>query len=176
MTAGDIVERNAGSGAHSAQDPFLASHRANAVCRRELDRMHAELTRQLTELAPASISEPVEVRASPDRWIVQLGPVALTIAWLLGARDTIADGELLAIVWQGIPGRRRSQHPERLGVAHPPSASGLWEQVLTPVAANETTWGWVARGTDAAILSSAEVAARCVARLHAAYARVVTES
>ena len=44
--------------------------------------------------------EPV-VRRSPARCLVQLGPVALTVAWLQRAQGTVADGELLVVVWRG---------------------------------------------------------------------------
>jgi len=175
MTASNLAERLTSSASHLSQDAFLSSHRANAACRRELDRLHAEVGRQLEELTAAGNAERVEVRASPDRWIVQLGPVALTIAWLLGARDAIAEGELLAIVWRGIPGQKRSQLPERLGVTPPPSASALWEQVLVPVAPDEATWGWLERGAGTDVRSSADIAAQCVARLQTAYESVESE-
>ena len=174
MTASTLAERLAGSDTRSNHGPFLDSHRATAACRRERDRLHGELARQLSELLAAGTGEAFDVRVSPDRWIVQLGPVSLTVVWLKGARDSIAEGELLVIVWHGVAGRRPSRLPERPGAPQLPSATALWEEVLVPVAADEATWGWQPRsaGAGAGAWPSPELAARCVERLHAAYARI----
>ena len=152
--------------------PFLDSQRATAACRRELDRLNDQLALRLTELHAAGAIEAFGVRASPDRWIAQLGPVALTVAWLKGARDSVAEGELLVIVWRGVAGRRPSRLPERPGAAQMPSATALWEEVLVPVADDEATWGWQPQSAGADLWSSPQLAARCVERLHAAYAHL----
>lgn len=150
---------------------FLASPRAVAACARELARLADEIRRGTTALAGAVSVENATVRRSPDRCIVQLGPVALTIGWLRGPNDAVDAGELLVIVWRGAVAPRERHQPER-PVAGPAKvgAMPLWEQVLTAAGDSEATWGWEPRdGEFLDRLSSAELAARCLGRLHAAY-------
>jgi hypothetical protein len=46
----------------------------------------------------------------------------------------------------------------------------LWEEVLTPAGDSEEAWGWQPQGDDwIRPCSSAQLAARCVGRLRAAY-------
>jgi hypothetical protein len=150
--------------------PFLTSHRAIAACTREFGRLSDGIRHGLTLLAGGGLDEKAAVRRSPDRCIVQLGPVALTIAWLQGAHDSVATGELLVIVWRGAVAPATRFQPER--PAHGPApvgATAIWEQIFTAVADNETTWTWQPHGADAGWCSSTELAARCVERLGAAY-------
>ena len=151
--------------------PFLASHSALAVCTRELARLGDEVVRGVAALAAAAPTEKATVRRSPDRCIVQLGPVALTIAWLRGSYDAVAAGELLVIVWRGAVAPRQRHQPERPATGPAPlGATPLWEQVLTPVGESEETWAWQPQDDDRiGQCSSAELSARCVARLRAAY-------
>jgi len=172
MTASTLAERLGEPDNRS----FLTSPRAASACRRELDRLNDELSRRLTELQTAESLEAFNVRASLDRWIVQWGPVSLSVVWLQTARDTVSDGELLVIAWRGVAGRRLSQTPERPDVRSP-SAIALWEEVLAPIATDEASWAWLPRGAgaDAALWSSAELATHCVHRLHAEYGRALAE-
>jgi hypothetical protein len=150
--------------------PFLASHRALGVCTRELARLADEVVRGVAALSGAGPAEVATVRRSPDRCIVQLGPVALTIAWLRGNHDAVAAGELLVIVWRGAVAPRTRLQPERPAMGPPPlGATPLWEQVLIAVGDSEETWGWQAHDEPIGRCSSAELAARCVGRLRAAY-------
>jgi hypothetical protein len=152
--------------------PFLASHRALAACSRELARLADEVVRGVAALSAAASADKPTVRRSPDRCIVQLGPVALTIAWLRGAHDAVDAGELLVIVWHGAVAPRTRHQPER-PAATPATvgATPLWEQVLTAVGDSEETWAWQPQGDEPMIgrCSSAELATRCVGRLRAAY-------
>ena len=151
--------------------PFLASHRALAVCTRELARLGDEVVRGVAALAAAAPTEKATVRRSPDRCIVQLGPVALTIAWLRGNHDAVAAGELLVIVWRGAVAPRQRHQPERPATGPAPlGATPLWEQVLAAVGDSEQTWAWQPQNDDQiGRCSSTELAAYCVARLRAAY-------
>jgi hypothetical protein len=151
--------------------PFLATHRALAVCTRELERLCTEVVQRARALPGASGGSSLEVRLSPGRCIVQFGPVALTVAWLRSTLDTVADGELLAIVWRGTVAPREVPLPERSSVSRAPrAATVLWEEVLTAVATHEESWRWQSGGTDTESRSSAELAAMFVARLGAAHA------
>ncbi len=152
--------------------PFLASHRALAASARELARLGDEIVRGVAALSAATPAEKTTVRRSPDRCIVQLGPVALTIAWLRGTHDAVDAGELLIIVWRGAVAPRTRHEPER--PVKGPGAVGatpLWEQVLAAVGETEETWAWQPQGDEPMVgrCSSTELAARCVGRLHAAY-------
>lgn len=149
------------------RQPFLATHRALAACNRELGRLMDEVIDRVGALAPAALAEKPVVRQLPERCIVQFGPVALTLAWLRGGMGSVAEGELLVIVWRGIVARPNGFKPERLGsAAGAHAATSLWEQVLRPAADTEADWSW--RGTDGAGCSSVELAARCVGQLHSA--------
>jgi hypothetical protein len=173
MTASTLAER-LGDSDHRT---FLTSPRAASACRRELDRLNDELTRRLAEVQAAGALEPFNVRAALDRWIVQWGPVSLSVVWLQTARDTVSDGELLVIAWRGVAGRRLSQTPERPDIGRSPSATAVWEEVLAPIAPDEASWAWMPRGAGAGatLWSSAELAAYCVQRLHAEYERAAEE-
>jgi hypothetical protein len=151
--------------------PFLASQRALAACTREFARLGDEVVRGVAALPGSPAEERNSVRRSPDRFIVQLGPVALTIAWLRGNHDAVAAGELLVIVWCGAVAPRQRHQPERPATGPAPlGATPLWEQVLAAVGDSEETWAWQPHDDDViGRCSSAELAARCVGRLRAAY-------
>jgi hypothetical protein len=101
---------------------------------------------------------------------VQLGPVALTLAWLRSSHDSVAAGELLVIVWRGVVAPRMRHEPERPATRPAPlPATPLWEQVLTVIADSEETWAWQPHDTKIKPCSSTELAARCVERLRVAY-------
>jgi hypothetical protein len=160
--------------AHDAPADYTSSFRANAACARELARLYDEITESLADArvpADAKVGEEPVVRRSPARCLVQLGPVALTVAWLQRAQGTVADGELLVVVWRGEVGVRTPQGFER---AHQQSgassATALWETVLVVSAQSETQWGWAPVGRDDDAVSSAALAHRCVERLRAAHA------
>ena len=166
--------------AHDVQSEYTSSYRANAACVRELSRLYEEIAASITEAQgiPADakgIDEPV-VRRSPARCLVQLGPVALTVAWLQRAQGTVADGELLAVVWRGEVAVRTPQGFER---AHQhsgaSSATALWESVLVVSARSETEWSWAPAGARGDGVSSSALAQRCVERLRAAYAECTSE-
>jgi hypothetical protein len=158
---------------------YISSYRANAACTRELARLHEEVAACLTDArvpADAMASDEPVIRRSPARCLVQLGPVALTVAWLQRAQGTVADGELLVVVWRGEVAVRTPQGFER---AHQrsgaSSATALWESVLVVSAKSETEWGWTPAGGKGDALSSAELAHRCVERLRAAHTECTRE-
>ena len=152
------------------RQPFLATHRALAACTRELARLSDDVLLSVAALPGAMSEEKAVVRRSPDRCIVQLGPVALTLAWLRSTHDSVAAGELLVIVWRGAVAPRRQHQPER-PATRPVTleATPLWEQVLTAVADSEDTWGWQPHDPQIGRCTSTELAVRCVERLRVAY-------
>ena len=152
------------------RQPFLGSHKALAACAREFVRLSKEVVDGVAALPGATPEEKAVIRQSPDRCIVQLGPVALTLAWLRSTHDSVAMGELLVIVWRGSVAPRNRHEPERRAAGPAPlGATQLWEQVLTPVGDSEANWGWQPRGAEGERCSSTELAVRCLDQLRVAY-------
>jgi hypothetical protein len=155
---------------HSHRPAYAASYRANSACARELTRLHDAVADGLAAWCGGTDEKPV-VRRSPARCLVQVGPVALTLAWLQSGHGTVADGELLVVVWRGsvAVASRSPRGFERAGDrAGASCATSLWEQVYMVDASSEEAWGWAPVGGDA--LSSVALADQCVERLRAAYA------
>jgi hypothetical protein len=109
------------------------------------------------------------VRRAPERYSVQLGSVALTIAWLRSPLDRVSEGELLVILWRGTIAPGRAPQPERILAAPVTTATILREDVVTVAAESETSWRWYPPESDRAGLTSDELAERIVERLRAAH-------
>jgi hypothetical protein len=151
--------------------PFLASYRALSVCTRELGRLTGMITADVTRLSSVLADEKPQVRQTPARCIIQLGPVALTLAWLRSTLDSAASGELLVIVWRGAVAPQQTHCPERTTADRSANAvTALWEEAFIAVATSEATWTWQRGTADAVRYSSQELAARCVERLRLAHA------
>lgn len=176
MFEGRQTHRPAGSAERLNHRPFLDSHGALAVRRREFERLTDAIMRGAAALSPAD-AEPADrpvMRRSPDRCIVQLGPVALTVAWLRGTLDTVAGGELLVIVWRGVIAAARPYGRDRTTAQSTPvrSATAVWEEVLAAAGTDEASWLWRRIGADVGAdiceFSSAGLTERCVDRLRQA--------
>ena len=115
MTAGSHLPHAAGYGDAQDRRPFIESHRALAVRTREFERLIDGVVRGASTVrGPAAPGEDVAVvRRAPDRCVVQLGPVALTIAWLRSTIDSVAEGQLLVIVWRGVIAPTGPYAPDR---------------------------------------------------------------
>jgi hypothetical protein len=163
--------------------PYLTSHRATAACARELSRLHDAIADDLaawrssfadsadTGSANSRVPDVPVIRRSPARCLVQLGPVALTVAWLQRALGTAADGELLVVVWHGAVAAHTPSGFERVrDRVGPRSATALWEMVLTAAGDRDTGLGWAPPADNAGDpMSSSLLARQCVERLGAAY-------
>jgi hypothetical protein len=155
-----------------SRERFLTSHRAIAACAREFNRLVEEVVERANALrAELMIEEEAELRLTPDRCIVQLGPVALTLGWLRGNLDSLADGRLLVIAWEGTIARRRfSQLPERANAPRAAqTATALWEETFVAAAENEASWEWQQEGDRSRQFASPQLAARAVDQLRAAW-------
>jgi len=154
----------------SSQGSFLSTHRAATVWAREFGSLVAEsLDRVHAEHAPKSPTAPV-IRRSPDRCIVQLGPVALTVARLKSSADAVGEGQLLIIVWRGAVAPAPARLPEHVAFgASKQAAVALWEESYIPVATSPDDWSWAptAKGQSQ---STSALAKGCFERLSAAYA------
>ena len=132
----------------------LRSAKAHSAAARELTALIGEIEEQVAALRTARPGLTLTVRRLPDRCLVQAGPVGLSVSWLRSRANTVADGTLLVIEWNGtmaVPGER-------------PVASGATvarEHALHFDAAG-AAWRW--RCDDAAMreYTSADLAAQCV--------------
>ena len=187
MMGSPLAPQQSGStGVAQDRPSFIGSHRALAGCTREFVRLTNEVAVGLTALHVAGELEKALVVQSPGRCIVQLGPVALTIAWLRSRLDVVADGELLVVVWHGNVAPPAARFRERVmkGPTSPaasgPTAESLWEEVFTVRAESEQSWQWqpskasIAADAASTSYSSPELAARSVERLRVAYAQYHT--
>ncbi len=156
---------------------FLSSHRAQAVCTREFARLSESLVAAAKVYAANELSDTPTVRQSPERCIVQVGPVALTVAWLRNGSDVPSAGQLLAIVWRGIIAPRGEHSPERLGLRRVPATPvAVWEETLLPSATSEASWHWHPEELTREGYASTELAGRCIAQLRIAYDALMLEA
>jgi hypothetical protein len=170
MTASAVVQRLAHGGEVLGRHPFIDSHRALAACAREFGHLADGVARGVGRLRTGDEGDRAVVRLSPGRCIVQLGPVALTLTWLRGSPNAIADGQLLVMVWRGAVAPRVELCPERPAARRAsPAAVPLWEEVLVAAAASDAQWVWWPERVDEGAFSSAELAERCVERLRLAH-------
>lgn len=175
-----IAERRDDSRTDELRGGFITSHRATAACARELARLYDAIADGLTAWGVgtaqhagdvAGLADAPVVRRTPARCLAQVGPVALTVAWLQKAQGTVADGELLVVVWRGAVAVQAPRGFERTADrAGASSATAVWETVLSPVADSEAEWAWVPAGIADVTLSSTALADQCLERLRAAHA------
>ncbi|HYD52340.1 MAG TPA: hypothetical protein VEA99_06925 [Gemmatimonadaceae bacterium] len=150
------------------RDAYLGSSRSQPACGRELERLSTEIARRAAAVDPELAGAKAEVRRSPGRCIVQLGPVALTASWVRSRTDTVSEGRLLIVEWKGTVARGPQLSFERTP-ARPlgPPATPVREDVLLADATSEKDWRWRCE-TDASgeqALPTVDLAARCVDRL-----------
>lgn len=156
------------SGLHE-RPPFLATHRAISACTREFAALIKELIAGVTTLAAhAHAGKPV-VRQSPDRCVLQVGDVALTVTWLRNGSDYPQHGQLLGIIWRGVVAPRAQYSAERVN-ARSLNATPVaeWEESLVATASCPDSWRW-ARDTMSDGLTSVQLAAQLTERLRMAY-------
>jgi hypothetical protein len=138
-----------------ARTAFLASQRALALINRELDSLSNAVLRlcQTPGTLPPGLSP--EMRRTPDRYTVQLGPVGLSFSWIRGRSNSIADGQLLVIEWSG-----------QLGDASPTTESEMampaFEHVLQAHATSPEDWHWRRTDLDLCAYTTRDLAAQCV--------------
>jgi hypothetical protein len=139
-----------------ARASFLTSQRALTLINRELDSLSATVLRlcEAPGTLPAGIAP--EVRRTPDRYTVQIGPVGLSFSWIRGRSNSIADGQLLVIEWSGQLG---DQH----AVADARKAMPAFENVLQPHATSPEDWQWRRADLDLCCYTTRDLAEQCVA-------------
>lgn len=153
-----------------APPEFLKTHRAITACARELEALADAMVDAVDAWHASGLEHKPAARRSPGRCAIQLGPVALTFAWLRGAGDDITAGQLLVIVWHGSVGPRRDHRFER--VAHAPiphTATQLWEAVFRAGTVGTDTWRWLGEGEPSVAHTANSLASYGVERLREAY-------
>lgn len=148
---------------------FLGSHRAVSVGGREFSRLSDAIVAAARQLAPEHGADVPTSRLSPDRCIVQLGPVALTVLYIRSGTDVPAGGQLLAMVWRGTIAARGDHVPERMPARRvTPQPVSVWEETHVVSAENEASWHWHPQSLHHCGYTSPELAARCIDQLRAA--------
>jgi len=130
------------------KEEFLDSHRALAVCSREFDRLADDVSKRVLDLEDEAKGLKADVRRSPGRCIVQLGPVALTISWLRTRGETVSQGRLLIVEWHGTVGANGAQEYVNgvPTVAVTQTAKVARESVFLAEANDEKSWTWRREG------------------------------
>jgi hypothetical protein len=147
------------------REAYLGSSRSLPACGRELERLADEIAKRANAVDPELAGSKAEIRRSPGRCIVQLGPVALTASWVRSRTDTVSEGRLLVVEWQGVVARGPQLSFERTP-SRPsgPPAKIVREEVLLADATSERDWRWRREddSSGAAMFATSELAARCI--------------
>jgi hypothetical protein len=138
-----------------ARASFLSSQRAFALINRELDALSNTVLKLVQ--APGTLPDGLspQVRRTPDRYTVQIGPVGLSFSWIRGRTNSIADGQLLVIEWSGQLGEQSSPASR--------TAMPAFEHVLQPHATSAEDWQWRRADLDLCSYTTRDLAAQCVA-------------
>jgi hypothetical protein len=156
----------ADAGNRRAQDAatFLGSSRAVAVCAREFERLADGIAKRAATIGEKAGTK-AEVQRMPDRCIVQLGPVALSVSWVRERVDTVATGRLMIAEWNGTVVRAAQRGPDNVSQSiaqRPGPATLMRENILRADATGEPDWLWRREATDDLGYASRDLAARCV--------------
>lgn len=146
------------------KEDFLDSHRALAVCAREFDRLADDVVKRVSDLEDEGKGLKADIRRSPGRCIVQMGPVALTISWLRTRAETVSQGRLLVVEWNGTVGANGAQEYVNgvPTIAVTQTAKVVRESVFMADANDEKSWTWRREGkTGRKAYRSAELAKFC---------------
>lgn len=150
-----------------AQDAatFLGSSRAVAVCAREFERLADGIAKRAATIGDKTGTK-AEVQRMPDRCVVQLGPVALSVSWIRERVDTVATGRLMIAEWNGTVVRPAQRPPESVtrSIVQGP-ATLMRENILRADATGEPDWIWRREATADLGYASRDLAAKCVESL-----------
>lgn len=139
-----------------ARTTFLTSQRALTLINRELDSLSATVLRLCETPGTLPVGLSANMRRTPDRYTVQIGPVGLSFSWIRGRSNSIADGQLLVIEWSG-------QLGEQHAPADPRNAMPAFEHVLQPHATSPEDWQWRRADIDLCCYTTRDLAEQCVA-------------
>jgi hypothetical protein len=143
--------RPAWSEGHQA---FMSQPRAQSALKREFEMLSTELTERVKFESDRLGDKQVEIHCAPQRLVVQLGPVGLSMSWMAGRSGNLADGRLLVIEWDGAITHRHT-------VGGPKTASPTREQLYRPEAKGPDDWCWKPEGGEGSLYSSRDLAGQC---------------
>lgn len=115
--------------------PYMAQPRAQTALRRELDALTTELASRVKSAGSERANAQATLHSSPQRVVVQLGSVGLSLSWVAARSGNLADGRLLVIEWEGAVAHGR-------GMGGLKTASPTREQVFRPEAKGPDDWCW----------------------------------
>lgn len=130
---------------------FMSEPRALTALRREFDTLTTELERRVKFESARVGEKKFELHSAPQRLVVQLGAVGLSMSWVADRSGNLADGRLLVIQWEGAVAHGRS-----MGGAQ--TASPTRERVFRPEAKSADDWCWRPEAGDGAAYSSRNLA------------------
>jgi hypothetical protein len=166
MTLESPQDESSDRGDFAPSQAFLATHRGQAAFAREYARLVSAIVADVGAAARENVLLTPIIRQSPERCIVQLGPVAMTMAWLRKGAETTANGELLLILWRGTIAKTAGEPSEYSGRRRDVVAPTiLWEETLQASAESEATWVWTTEAADDSGVNSLDLAQRSVRRL-----------
>jgi hypothetical protein len=131
--------------------PYMSQPRAQTALRRELDTLTTELASRVKSVGSDRTDGHVEFHSSPQRLVVQLGSVGLSLSWVAARTGNLADGRLLVIEWAGAIAHGR-------GMGGLKTASPTREQQFRPEAKGPDDWCWRAEGTVGTAYTSRNLA------------------
>jgi hypothetical protein len=133
---------------------FMSQPRAQSALKREFEMLTSELADRVKFESDRLGDKQVEMHCAPQRLVVQLGPVGLSMSWVAGRSGNLADGRLLVIEWDGSITHRR-----HMGGAK--TASPTREQTYRPVANGPDDWCWRPEDGEGSSYSSRNLAGQC---------------
>lgn len=133
---------------------FMSQPRAQSALKREFDMLSTELAERVKFESDRLGDKQVEIHCAPQRLVVQLGPVGLSMSWMAGRSGNLADGRLLVIEWDGAITHRRTMGGLK-------TASPTREQLYRPEAKGPDDWCWKPEGGEGSSYSSRDLAGQC---------------
>jgi hypothetical protein len=146
-----VAPRPAWSEGHQT---YMSQPRAQTALKREFEMLTSELAGRVKFESDRLGDKQVEMHCAPQRLVVQLGPVGLSMSWVAGRSGNLADGRLLVIEWDGAITHRR-----HMGGAK--TASPIREQLYRPEAKGPDDWCWRPEGGEGSSYSSRNLAGQC---------------
>ena len=141
------------------QPAYMAQPRAQSALKREFDALSTELAERVkfeSDRLGDSKEKQFEIHCAPQRLVVQLGPVGLSMSWVADRSGNLADGRLLVIEWDGA-----ITHRNHAGGGGLKTASPTREQLYRPEAKGPDDWCWRPEGGEGSAYSSRNLAGQC---------------
>jgi hypothetical protein len=133
---------------------FMSQPRALTALRHEFETLTAQLAEHVKFESNRLGDVQAELHTAPQRLVVQIGSVALTMSWVAGRSGKIVDGRLMVIEWSGAVAHRR-----QMGGLQ--TASPVREMSYRAEAKSPDDWCWRPEGMEGVAYSSKNLAGQC---------------